>query len=79
MRSKPITRFDSHKRSWYSDNPSILKQQIEDWIAIAKNEENSMTKIQTNNDQGHCYAVIAPHAGFSYSGSTAYVTFCLKF
>jgi len=52
-------RKASHAGSWYSDNPKELNRQLETWLA------------QANVNHGPARALIAPHAGYVYCGSTA--------
>lgn len=49
--------------SWYDESGEILNYQLENWLAEAKR----INRV----DKGIIKAVIAPHAGYSYSGSTA--------
>ena len=52
--------------SWYEAEPAKLSRQIESFLAIAGEKE---TKIPV--PQGQVLAVVAPHAGYMYSGKTA--------
>jgi len=52
-------REASHAGSWYSDVPSELNTQLSSWI-----EQARATEVGAK-------AIIAPHAGYSYSGPTA--------
>lgn len=52
-------REASHAGSWYSDVPSELDTQLTTWI-----EQARVTEVGAK-------AIIAPHAGYSYSGPTA--------
>jgi len=56
-------RAASHAGSWYSDKPRELGAQLDGWLATAREAAGAMpTGIR---------GVIAPHAGYSYSGPTA--------
>ncbi|KAJ3123663.1 hypothetical protein HK100_011527 [Physocladia obscura] len=55
------TRTASHAGSWYSADGDELAENLDSWLAAAA--------ITSNNPR--IRAVIAPHAGFAYSGSTA--------
>lgn len=52
--------------SWYEAEPVKLSRQIEGFLAIAGEKES---KIPV--PQGQVLAVVAPHAGYMYSGKTA--------
>ena len=47
--------------SWYSGNPYILRRDIEDFLNLVPYSESS----------GKVVAIIAPHAGYVYSGQVA--------
>eukprot|EP00238_Polyblepharides_amylifera_P014054 CAMPEP_0196576874 /NCGR_PEP_ID=MMETSP1081-20130531/6044_1 /TAXON_ID=36882 /ORGANISM="Pyramimonas amylifera, Strain CCMP720" /LENGTH=292 /DNA_ID=CAMNT_0041895603 /DNA_START=174 /DNA_END=1052 /DNA_ORIENTATION=- len=53
-------RNASHAGSWYEDSPEVLSTQLGEWLDKA-----------VSNNLGHCRAIIAPHAGYSYSGPCA--------
>ena len=55
-------RQASHAGSWYESDGQDLDQQLSNWLTQA---------ISSTNDQMKVRAIIAPHAGYSYSGSTA--------
>ncbi|KAL1215131.1 hypothetical protein V5N11_028594 [Cardamine amara subsp. amara] len=57
-------RQPSHAGSWYTDNPTKLSSDLEKWL-----RETGLTK--SSDVRG----VIAPHAGYSYSGPTAAYAF----
>ena len=54
-------RCCTHAGSWYTDDPSQLRAQLTQWLADAPARDEST----------HVRAIIAPHAGYSYSGPTA--------
>lgn len=54
--------FFFFKGSWYSSIPNELKIQINCWLEMAKSDINSISQMK---------AIIAPHAGYAYSGPTA--------
>lgn len=53
-------RTASHAGSWYSDNPKELSRQLGEWLNAAGPRVS-----------GPARAIISPHAGYSYCGSTA--------
>lgn len=55
-------RTASHSGSWYDDDPTELAEQIVAWLDGTEQHEDAMGRT------GHCRAVIAPHAGYSYCG-----------
>ncbi|KIM66160.1 hypothetical protein SCLCIDRAFT_1211382 [Scleroderma citrinum Foug A] len=60
-------RRATHAGSWYSGDDNQLRQELSEWLATVKPAE----------EQGYdppvagCKAIIAPHAGYSYSGQAA--------
>ncbi|KAL5114966.1 hypothetical protein ACEQ8H_007139 [Pleosporales sp. CAS-2024a] len=71
-----VVRTASHAGSWYTANGKQLSQQLDGWLAAVP---SSTTPIGTaSSQQGavaiptpHARAIIAPHAGYSYSGPAA--------
>ena len=59
-------RAASHAGSWYESNPGILSFQIDEFLSQA--QQSIGTNIETFNNSK---AIIAPHAGYRYSGKTA--------
>ncbi|CCU82209.1 putative DUF52 domain protein [Blumeria hordei DH14] len=60
------TRAASHSGTWYSSNPQKLSQELDNWLSLA---------ISTNKTRScpvkNARIIIAPHAGYSYSGAAA--------
>ncbi|KAF9617064.1 hypothetical protein IFM89_033169 [Coptis chinensis] len=59
-----IIRNASHAGSWYSDDPNKLEEELEGWLG-----DTGLTK------SADVRGVIAPHAGYSYSGRAAAFAF----
>mmetsp|Transcript_29347 Transcript_29347/g.71530 ORF Transcript_29347/g.71530 Transcript_29347/m.71530 type:complete len:300 (-) Transcript_29347:284-1183(-) len=59
--SSSSSRRATHAGGWYTDDGNELRKQLEEYLSEAK----FVTK------KGPCRGIIAPHAGFSYSGPTA--------
>ncbi|KAF4351123.1 hypothetical protein G4B88_015904 [Cannabis sativa] len=59
-----MVRRASHAGSWYSDDPKKLGEELEGWL-----RESGVTKSP------QVRGVIAPHAGYSYSGRAASYAF----
>lgn len=57
-------RAASHADSWYTGNGTALNKELREWLQQVEPTD------ETFPVQG-CKAVIAPHAGYSYSGPTA--------
>jgi AmmeMemoRadiSam system protein B len=57
--SSKATRRATHAGSWYSDNAQKLSKQLTDWLNVVE------VKDATTR------AIIAPHAGYRYSGPSA--------
>ncbi|XVE97388.1 hypothetical protein REPUB_Repub03eG0015000 [Reevesia pubescens] len=57
-------RRASHAGSWYTDNPKKLAEELDGWIRVAGLPKSSDVR-----------GVIAPHAGYSYSGRAAAYAF----
>ncbi|MBC7187114.1 MAG: AmmeMemoRadiSam system protein B [Calditrichaeota bacterium] len=51
--------------AWYSDNPTTLRTTIEKWLDQAPDA----------GVEGEIYGLLAPHAGYEYSGPTAAVSY----
>ncbi|KAI8890943.1 UPF0103-domain-containing protein [Backusella circina FSU 941] len=60
-----MKRHATHAGSWYTDNKSKLDKQLTTLMEAASQDMN--TTLPLDNIR----AIIAPHAGFSYSGPTA--------
>ncbi|CAF1492000.1 unnamed protein product, partial [Adineta ricciae] len=60
--SHSSVREASHAGSWYEADGRHLDQQLSTWLAEAANSSNTKLKAR---------AIIAPHAGYTYSGPTA--------
>jgi AmmeMemoRadiSam system protein B len=60
MKQGRAERSAAHAGSWYTSDSEELKNQMEGWLATACRVANKPVR-----------GVLAPHAGFSYSGSTA--------
>ncbi len=55
-------REASHAGSWYEADRKYLDQQLSTWLSEATSGTNNQFKAR---------AIIAPHAGYTYSGPTA--------
>jgi len=81
---KHYNRKAHHAGSWYLNNSHALNETLSNFMTAAEND----VKVHNNNDDddddddgnnGVPRGVISPHAGFSYSGSTAaYAYLALK-
>ncbi|KJE91516.1 cell motility mediator [Capsaspora owczarzaki ATCC 30864] len=58
-----IVREASHAGSWYDEGGARLESQLDGWLAAANSDADS--------NHTPARAIIAPHAGYSYSGPTA--------
>jgi AmmeMemoRadiSam system protein B len=56
-----MIRQHSHAGSWYESDPNALRRQLNGFLERA----------QMNEQLGTLKALIAPHAGYRYSGKTA--------
>jgi AmmeMemoRadiSam system protein B len=61
-----MIRKSRHAGSWYSNDPERLQRELQSWLNNA-----STSPSTTGFDDYSLRAVIAPHAGYSYSGKTA--------
>lgn len=57
-----VVREPTHAGSWYEDKKEVLAGQLDQWLTKASEEIQSAPS---------CRAIIAPHAGYSYSGRCA--------
>jgi AmmeMemoRadiSam system protein B len=60
--SSNSVREASHAGSWYESDGNHLDQQLATWLSEANQSSNAKLKAR---------AIIAPHAGYTYSGPTA--------
>ncbi|PWY78555.1 DUF52 domain protein [Aspergillus sclerotioniger CBS 115572] len=66
--SRPAT----HAGSWYSDSPETVRYQIDYWLYEAKKElEDIASSLPKRGGRVTARIIIAPHAGFAYSGRCA--------
>ncbi|GAA6017838.1 hypothetical protein JCM11491_004640 [Sporobolomyces phaffii] len=63
------SRKATHAGSWYSDQSAELDHQLSEWLARAS--DPAMTDSLKESPIKRCKAIIAPHAGYSYSGPAA--------
>lgn len=61
-------RRATHAGSWYDSNPEKLRRCLTTWLRDAGRVDSASSAAAAGNT---IHAVIAPHAGFAYSGSTA--------
>ncbi|KAF8298245.1 UPF0103-domain-containing protein [Clavulina sp. PMI_390] len=61
-------RTATHAGSWYTANSKQLNSELSGWIAQVDGPNSSSGYAPPIKD---CKAIIAPHAGYSYSGPTA--------
>ncbi|KAL8682620.1 MAG: hypothetical protein Q9186_001307 [Xanthomendoza sp. 1 TL-2023] len=68
------TREASHAGSWYTDDGPTLSAQLQSWLDAVPTSINDIPSIP----QPRARIIIAPHAGYSYSGpAAAYAYKCL--
>ncbi|KAK4690796.1 MEMO1 family protein, partial [Lecanoromycetidae sp. Uapishka_2] len=60
-------REASHAGSWYTDHGPTLKHQLEEWLSHVDESAEAVGQIP----QPGARVIIAPHAGYSYSGPAA--------
>ncbi|KZP31273.1 UPF0103-domain-containing protein [Athelia psychrophila] len=65
--SSQTSRQATHAGSWYTENGTQLDGELSGWLAAV----NSSAEKQFEPPIKGCKAVIAPHAGYSYSGPAA--------
>ncbi|CAE6423817.1 unnamed protein product [Rhizoctonia solani] len=61
------TRRATHAGSWYTDNTETLDSQLDGWLALVQDGALEGFHPPVTG----CKAIIAPHAGYSYSGPAA--------
>ncbi|KAL8863898.1 MAG: hypothetical protein Q9198_010245 [Flavoplaca austrocitrina] len=61
------TREASHAGSWYTDDGPTLSKQLQSWLDAVPSSINDISPIP----QPGARIIIAPHAGYSYSGPAA--------
>ncbi|RKF63070.1 Protein MEMO1 [Erysiphe neolycopersici] len=58
----------SHAGSWYSSCPNVLSTEIDNWLSQTRTSTNDVTEsVPVSNAR----IIIAPHAGYAYSGPAA--------
>lgn len=65
-----ILRIAKKAGTWYESNPSSLNEELSEYISKASKVLNSKNYVPKN-----IRAIICPHAGYTYSGSTAAFSF----
>jgi len=63
-----MIRGASHAGTWYSASPKTLEKEFTNWIKIAEGSVGEEKRTHPN-------AIIVPHAGYSYCGSTGAYAF----
>ncbi|EME88402.1 uncharacterized protein MYCFIDRAFT_86111 [Pseudocercospora fijiensis CIRAD86] len=76
MSSDQIIRDASHAGSWYSDSKSQLNSQLDGWLAAVDTPVScigpqSSQEVFPDVPVPSARVIIAPHAGYSYSGPAA--------
>jgi len=71
-----VTRKATHAGSWYTDNKQLLSQQLDGWLADVPATTTPIGSVSSQQGQvsiptPDARAIIAPHAGYSYSGPAA--------
>ncbi|KFY09145.1 hypothetical protein V492_05581 [Pseudogymnoascus sp. VKM F-4246] len=61
------TRAASHAGSWYSSAPATLSNELDGWLAQVPDSIDGRNKLPVPGAR----VIIAPHAGYSYSGPAA--------
>ncbi|KAI9797074.1 MAG: hypothetical protein M1833_005679 [Piccolia ochrophora] len=61
------TRPATHAGSWYTSSGSSLRSQLSSWVSAVSNPLPNTGPLPVPNAR----VIIAPHAGYSYSGSSA--------
>ena len=71
--NKGYSRRAHHAGSWYSDDESILDGTLSRYLAAASSDDaqRSTSRNTASAESSSLRAIICPHAGFSYSGTTA--------
>lgn len=60
-------RKATHAGTWYSSNTDVLDKELQEWLDVGNEAANATGTEETKSVR----AIIAPHAGFRYSGPTA--------
>lgn len=71
-----VTRHASHAGSWYTDKGPRLSQQLDGWLEAVPGRATPIGTASSQQGQipiptPDARAIIAPHAGYSYSGPAA--------
>ncbi|KAK4574314.1 hypothetical protein LTR86_002075 [Recurvomyces mirabilis] len=76
MASKQVIREDTHAGSWYTASKPQLNSQLDGWLAAVKTPvkcigPRSEGQMISDLPVAGARVIIAPHAGYSYSGPAA--------
>ncbi|KAH8726925.1 MEMO1 family [Phaeosphaeriaceae sp. PMI808] len=71
-----VTRRATHAGSWYTENGQLLSQQLDGWLGAVPSSTTPIGSASSQQGQvtlptPNARAIIAPHAGYSYSGPAA--------
>ncbi|KAF2089191.1 UPF0103-domain-containing protein [Saccharata proteae CBS 121410] len=70
-----MSREASHAGSWYSDSWAELSSQLDGWLAAVPDKTNGIRPGSSDTEleipSSGARAIIAPHAGYAYSGPAA--------
>ncbi|KAI9032304.1 cell motility mediator [Hyaloraphidium curvatum] len=69
--TRPVVRRASHAGSWYTRSGTKLRQELQGWLDQVPKEVPDKDGGLLSLPSSRVRAVIAPHAGYSYSGPTA--------
>ncbi|KAK5132105.1 hypothetical protein LTR08_000355 [Meristemomyces frigidus] len=76
MANSPLVRKASHAASWYSASPPQLNAQLDGWLADVKTPVTCIGPLSAGQTVAElpvagARVIIAPHAGYAYSGPAA--------
>ncbi|KAI8806570.1 MEMO1 family [Cladochytrium replicatum] len=71
MDTSGINRKASHAGSWYTSNSKKLNKELEGWLEAVPTTPEDGSLSEFSLPISNARAIIAPHAGYSYSGPTA--------
>lgn len=70
-KNKPGKRSSRFAGTWYESDPKKLSSELEEYLAVGENETADSEKEESENQNRAIYAIVSPHAGYMFSGSTA--------
>ena len=70
-KNKPGKRSTRFAGTWYESDPKKLSNELDGYLAVGERDAASGKHEHSENEDRAIYAIVAPHAGYMFSGATA--------